>query len=107
MECRSSYYTMVLYEDSVIEYISGGVTYTETYIQFQEETASWQQVACVVVDWDYETDSVRGYYWGDDLSGHLTDNRPMSVEEYQKIIAQYAAEPVEPEWTPLILSSDL
>lgn len=105
MECLSSYYTMVLYEDSVIEYISGGITYTETYLQFQEETESWQQVVCVAVDWDYETDSVRGYYWVDDVR-RLTDNRPMSVEEYQKIIAQYATEPVELEWTSLILSSE-
>lgn len=103
MECLSSYYTMELYEDSVIVYVSGGATYTETFIQFKEETESWQQVACIVVDWDYETDSVRGYYWGDDVSGNLTENRPMSVEEYQKIIAQYATEPVEPEWTSLIL----
>ena len=106
MECLSSYYIMVLYEDSVIEYISGGVNYTETFIQFQEETESWQQVACVVVNWDYETDSVKGYYWGDNLSGDLTDNRPMSIEEYQKIIAQYATGPMELEWTPLIFSAE-
>ena len=30
----------------------------------------------------------------------------MSVEEYQKIIAQYATEPMELEWTPLFLSSE-
>lgn len=104
MECLSSYYTMELYEDGVILYVSGGAAYTETFIQFQEEAESWQQVACIAVDWDYETDSVRGYYWGDDVSGDLTGNRPMSAEEYQKIIAQYAAGPVELEWTSLILS---
>ena len=104
MECLSSYYTMELYEDGVILYVSGGAAYTETFIQFQEEAECWQQVACIAVDWDYETDSVRGYYWGDDVSGNLTGNRPMSVEEYQKIIAQYAAEPVALEWTSLIRS---
>ena len=104
MECLSSYYTMELYEDGVILYVSGGAAYTETFIQFQEEAESWQQVACIAVDWDYETDSVKGYYWGDDVSGDLTGNRPMSAEEYQKIIAQYAAGPVELEWTSLILS---
>ena len=104
MECLSSYYTMELYEDGVILYVSGGAAYTETFIQFQEEAECWQQVACIAVDCDYETDSVRGYYWGDDVSGDLTGNRPMSVEEYQKIIAQYAAGPVELEWTSLILS---
>ena len=104
MECLSSYYTMELYEDGVILYVSGGAAYTETFIQFQEETECWQQVACIAVDCDYETDSVRGYYWGDDVSGDLTGNRPMSAEEYQKIIAQYAAEPVALEWTSLIRS---
>lgn len=104
MECLSSYYTMELYEDGVILYVSGGAAYTETFIQFQEEAECWQQVACIAVDCDYETDSVRGYYWGDDVSGDLTGNRPMSAEEYQKIIAQYAAGPVELEWTSLILS---
>ena len=104
MECLSSYYTMELYEDGVILYVSGGAAYTETFIQFQEEAECWQQVACIAVDWDYETDSVRGYYWGDDVSGDLTGNRPMSAEEYQKIIAQYAAEPVALEWTSLIRS---
>ena len=104
MECLSSYYTMELYEDGVILYVSGGAAYTETFIQFQEKAECWQQVACIAVDCDYETDSVRGYYWGDDVSGDLTGNRPMSVEEYQKIIAQYAAEPVALEWTSLIRS---
>ena len=104
MECLSSYYTMELYEDGVILYVSGGAAYTETFIQFQEEAECWQQVACIAVDCDYETDSVRGYYWGDDVSGDLTGNRPMSAEEYQKIIAQYAAEPVALEWTSLIRS---
>lgn len=104
MECLSSYYTMELYEDGVILYVSGGAAYTETFIQFQEEAECWQQVACIAVDCDYETDSVRGYYWGDDVSGNLTGNRPMSAEEYQKIIAQYAAEPVALEWTSLIRS---
>lgn len=106
MECLGGYYTMVLYEDGVIKYISGGVTYTENYIQFQEETESWQMAARVIVDWDSKTDSVRGYYWGDDVGGNLTDNRPMSEEEYQKIISQYATEPMELEWTPLLLSSE-
>ena len=104
MECLSSYYTMELYEDGVILYVSGGAAYTETFIQFQEEAECWQQVACIAVDCDYETDSVKGYYWGDDVSGDLTGNRPMSAEEYQKIIAQYAAEPVALEWTSLIRS---
>ena len=104
MECLSSYYTMELYEDGVILYVSGGAAYTETFIQFQEEAECWQQVACIAVDCDYETDSVRGYYWGDDVSGDLTGNRPMSAEEYQKIIAHYAAEPVALEWTSLIRS---
>ena len=104
MECLSDYYDMALYEGGIIEYISGGVTYTKTYLQFQEETESWELAVCVIVDWDPDTDSDRGYYWGDDVGGYLTDNEPMSEEEYQKIMAQYATEPVELEWTSLVLS---
>lgn len=102
MECLSSYYTMVLYEGGIIKYISGGAAYTETYVRFQEKTESWEMTARVVVDWDFTTDSVRGYYWGDDVGGDLTNNRPMSEEEYQKIIDQYAAEPLQLEWVPLL-----
>lgn len=102
MECLSSYYTMVLYEGSIIEYISGGAAYTETYVRFQEKTESWEMAARVVVDWDFTTDSARGYYWGDDVAGDLTNNRPMSEEEYQEIIAQYAAEPLQLVWVPLL-----
>ena len=104
MECLSDYYTMTLYEGGVIEYISGGVTYTKTYLQFQEETESWELAVRIVVDWDSDTDSDRGYYWEDDVGGYLTDNEPMSEEEYQKIMAQYATEPVELGWTPLVFS---
>lgn len=103
MECLSDYYTMTLYEGGIVEYISGGVTYTKTYLKFQEETESWELAVRVVVDWDSDTNSDRGYYWGDDI-GDLTDNEPMSEEEYQKIMAQYASEPVELEWTSLVLS---
>lgn len=104
MECLSDYYTMTLYQGGIIEYISGGVMYTKTYLQFQEETESWELAVRVVVDWDSDTDSDRGYYWGDDVGGYLTDNELMSEEEYQKIMAQYTAEPVELEWTSLVIS---
>ncbi len=106
MEYLSDYYIMTLYEGGIIEYISGGVTYTKTYLQFQAETESWELAARVVVDWDSQTDSDRGYCWGDDVGGDLTDNEPMSEEEYQKIMAQYAKEPMELEWTSLVLSAE-
>lgn len=105
MECLSSYYNMVLHKGGIIEYISGGATYTKTYLRFQEESESWEKKACVVVDWDYNTHSVRGYYWGEDLRGALTDNKPMSKEDYQKIMAQYATEPPQLEWVPLLAKS--
>ena len=106
MECLSDYYDMALYEGGIIEYISGGVTYTKTYLRFQEETESWELAVRIVVDWDSDTDSDRGYYWGDDVGGYLTDNEPMSEEEYQKIMAQYTSEPVELEWISLVLSAE-
>ena len=105
MECLSDYYDMVLYEGGIIEYISGGVTYTETYLQFHEETDSFEMVVRVVVDWDFETDGVKGYYWGENM-GYLLDNKPMPEKEYQEIVEQYAAEPVELEWTPIIFNAE-
>lgn len=42
MECTSSYYTMTLYEDRIIKYLSGGVDYTTTYLQFSEDTEAWE-----------------------------------------------------------------
>lgn len=101
----SDYFSMALYEGGVIEYISAGRTRTETFYQFQEETESWQMAVKVVVDWDPWTDSLKGYYWGDNVKD-LTDNRPMSEEEYQKIIAQYATEPMELEWTQFVFRSE-
>ena len=105
MVCYTRYYTMELYEGGVIEYISAGRTRTETFYQFQEETESWQMAVRVVVDWDPWTDSLKGYYWGDNVKD-LTDNRPMSEDEYQKIIAQYATEPMELEWTQFVFHSE-
>lgn len=66
----SDYYDMVLYEGGIIEYISGGVTYAETYLQFHEETDSFEMVVRVVVDWDFETDGVKGYYWGEKVMSY-------------------------------------
>lgn len=41
-ECTSSYFTMTLYEGGIIEYVSGGVDYTTTYLQFSEDTEAWE-----------------------------------------------------------------
>lgn len=36
MEGASSYFTMTLHENGIIKYVSGGVDYTTTYLQFQK-----------------------------------------------------------------------
>ena len=106
MEFASSYFSMTLYEGSIIEYISAGVNYTITYLQFQKETESWEQVACIIVDWDSQSDS-ENYYWGVNLANFDDPaNEPMTEEEYQEIIERYTTKPVELEWTPMFLGEE-
>ena len=101
MEWHTSYFSMSLYEDGIIEYISGGMDYTITYLRFQEETESWEQVACIIVDWDSQDDS-ESYYRGVNTADFSDpDNKPMSEEEYNEIIEKYTAKPVELEWIPM------
>lgn len=95
------YFDMSLYEGGIIEYISAGMSYTMTYLQYQEETESWEQAACIIVDWDYQSET-KIYYHGVNLADFSDpDNEPMSEEEYREIVERYTAEPVELEWIPL------
>ena len=101
MEWHTSYFSMSLYEGGIIEYISGGMDYTITYLRFQEETESWELADCIIVDWNSQDDS-ESYYRGVNTA-HFADpaNEPMSEEEYREIVERYTAEPVELEWIPL------
>ena len=101
MEWHTSYFSMSLYEGGIIEYISGGVNYTITYLRFQGETESWELADRIIVDWNSQDDS-ESYYRGVNTADFSDpDNEPMSEEEYQEIIERYTAEPVELEWIPL------
>ena len=101
MEFTTSYFSMDFYEGGIIEHISGGVDYTITYLQFQEETESWELADRIMVEWDSQDDS-ESYYWGVNTADFSDpDNEPMSEEEYREIIERYTAEPVELEWSPL------
>lgn len=100
-EWHSWYFSMTLYEGGIIEYISAGLDYTVTYYQFQEETESWEKAACIIVDWDSQSDSEK-YYRGVNLESFSAPvNEPMTEDEYQEIIERYTTEPVELEWTPM------
>ena len=105
MEYWSSYFSMSLYEDGIIEYISGGMDYTMRYYRFQEETESWEQAACIIVDWEDDRET---YYWGVNTADFSDpDNKPMSEEEYNEIIEKYTAKPVELEWIPMFCGEAL
>ena len=95
------YFDMSLYEGGIIEYISAGMSYTMTYLQYQEETENWERAACIIVDWDYQSET-KLYYHGVNLADFSDpDNEPMSEEEYRDIVERYTAEPVELEWIPM------
>ena len=101
MEWHTSYFSMSLYEGGIIEYISGGVNYTITYLRFQGETESWELADRIIVDWDSHDDS-ESYYRGVNTADFSDpENEPMSEEEYREIVERYTAEPVELEWSPL------
>lgn len=104
-EFGSSYYTMTIYENGIVEYFSGRRYSTTTYLQFQENVGDW-----VVLDilesentWDDVENKwkVEGYYkvnWDD--TGRLTET--ISEQEYLQIQEKYVTEPMEFEWIPFV-----
>ena len=107
MECLSDYYTMTLYEGGIIEYASAGVRSIITYLQFQEDTEEWELATRVAVEVGYTDQSPMEYYYQVvDLGGTLDSDVPISEEEYQEIIERYVTNPVELEWTPLVLCAE-
>lgn len=102
-EFGSSYYTMTIYENGIVEYFSGRRYSSTTYLQFQENVGDW-----VVLDnlasegtWDDVEKKWKGeeYYTGDwDGTGSLTET--ISEEEYLQIQEKYVTEPMKFEWVP-------
>ena len=103
-EWHTSYFSMSLYEGGIIEYISAGAYGTITYLQFQEETESWEQVACIIEYRNAQSDDDKYYRGVNTADFSDPDNEPMSEEEYREIVERYTAEPVELEWIPLFCS---
>ena len=101
MEWHTSYFSMKLYEGGIIEYISAGAYGTITYLQFEEETESWEKAACIIEYRNPQGDGDKYYRGVNTADFSDPDNEPMSEEEYQEIIERYTAEPVELEWIAL------
>ncbi len=105
MEHASSYFKMTIYDNKVIEYVSGGMYSSTTYLQFQEDTCGWVVVDTIAYSgtWDSATQSMTDteFYGGEwDGSGRL--DTQISEEEYQQIRQKYVTKPMTFEWIPLV-----
>ncbi len=105
MEYASSYFTMTIYDNNVIEYVSGGVYSSTTYLQFQKDAGGWVVVDTIAYSgtWDSATQSMTDteFYGGEwDGSGRL--DTQISEEEYQQIRQKYVTKPMTFEWIPLV-----
>lgn len=103
-ECYSSYFTMTIYENGIVEYVSGGAYSSTMYLQFQEDVGEWVVLETIASEstWDSAKQewNDKKYYTGEwDGSGRLTDT--ISEEQYLRIQAKYVAEPMKFEWIPL------
>lgn len=106
-EHLSDYYTMTLYEGGIIEYISGGVNYMVTYLQFQQDIEEWIVIDEFSVETIIDGEYVQGganYYRRGNEEG--ITGEPILEEEYNRIIARYTQKQVQLEWTPVILGSE-
>lgn len=96
MEYLTSYFDMTIYQNGIVEYVSGGMYSSTTYLQFQEDVDAWVVVDTIAVDL---IDDV--YYGGNWVSGFL--DTEITEEEYLRIQEKYVTEPMEFEWIPLFL----
>ena len=97
MECLTSYFDMTIYQNGIVEYVSGGMYSSTTYLQFQEDVEEWVVLDTIAVNL---IDDV--YYGGNWVSGGYLDTE-ITEEEYLQIQAKYVTEPMEFEWIPLFL----
>lgn len=103
-ECWSSYFTMTIYKNGIMEYVSGGAYSSTTYLQFQEDAQEWVVLDIIASEstWDSANQEWidEKYYTGEwDDGGRLTDT--ISEEEYLQIQEKYVTEPMTFEWIPL------
>lgn len=105
MEFASSYFDMTIYQNGIIEYVSGGAYSSTTYLQFQEDIGEWTVLDRIAVlgIWDSANQRMDDteYYAGNWDSRGLLD-KTITKEEYQQIQAKYVTEPMEFEWIPLV-----
>lgn len=93
MECTSIYYTMTLYEGGIIEYVSGGVDYTTTYLQFSEEMEVWK--VKTEIEAQYIEESLQLEWLPLLIEVSLSEEYDLqSDEEYEEIRASYAEGPI-------------
>lgn len=97
MEFTTSYFDMTIYQNGIVEYVSGGMYSSTTYLQFQEDVDAWVVIDTIAVD--LIDDAYYGGNWGSD--GEL--DTEITEEEYLQIQEKYVTEPMEFEWIPLFL----
>ena len=105
MEYASSYYTMTIYDNNIVEYVSAGMYSSTTYLQFQEDAGGWVIADTIAVSgtWDFATQSIidKEFYGGNwDGSGKL--DKAISEEEYLQIQKKYVTKPMDFEWIPFV-----
>lgn len=107
-EAASSYFTMTIYENNIVEYVSGGAYSTTTYLQFRKDTEEWVVADIIAVSdmWDPVNKKEDRLYYGGNTTGGGTLQDLISEEEYIQIKEKYTAELMEMEWMPLVLSDD-
>ena len=96
MECLTSYFDMTIYQNGIVEYVSGGMYSSTTYLQFQEDVDAWVVIDRIAVNL---IDDV--YYGGNWVNGEL--DTEITEEEYLQIQEKYVTESMEFEWIPLFL----
>lgn len=97
----STYYDMTLYEGDIIEYVSGGVACTITYLQFSQKEQDWRIVEALGKEWDYENAREVGPYRQIITDGEYAEKEMISEKEFERIRAQYTQKEMELEWYSL------
>lgn len=97
------YFDMTMYEEGIVEYVSGGVDYTITYYQYSQETQDFELAEALGVHWDNENRvDVEPYRENREIiiDGEYV-REMLSEEEFQRIREQYTQKKIELEWFPL------
>ena len=94
---KTAWYTMVLYEEGIVELYGGYANAYRTYVQFQGDSESWLTMINLGVDnWE------PNLYYKEEYNGESEPEHVIiSEEEFFDIIEKYTAHPMQLEWVDL------